>query len=390
MKKKVLIHTLFYENYNYGGILQAYALYHKLSEMGYSCEELNYNRIITGKVKKILCRGWRILEIAREPIYNIKMRKQRKIQEQQRQLYISKMKCDLLKEVFSCFMEKEFISTKVYTGATIKELSVYDYYIVGGDQVWNPQWTDINFFFGNVYGRKKIGYSCSAGKDHFTKHEKKKILKLIKNMDVVSVREHNFSELLSEEGINNQVIADPVYLMTRDEWSEFSNDCYQLPEKYIFAYLLGEDEERRKIIKNFAKQNNMKIVSIPHVFRRYNIADEDFADVEINDAGPKEFVSLIKNADFVVTDSFHGTAFSLIFEKQFLNFSRFRSNDKRSLNVRLINILKEYGIEDRHIELFELEKVETNKLKEIDYIQLINITQRKRKEAIDFLRESLL
>lgn len=380
-----MIHTLFYDNYNYGAMLQAYGLYHTLESMGMVCVELNYTGQVSNKRKKIFYRGYRILEIMHAPISYIRKKKNASILQRQRERYISETG-DPLKKMFDLFMEKEFHSTKLYSPDSIGTLSGYDFYVAGGDQVWNPDWTEGNYFFAGVSDGKKIGYSCSAGKDFFTKRDKNKIYKLAKNMDVISVREKNFSELLTEGNIKNQIIADPVFLMTKEEWGDFANDKYDLPEKYIFAYILGNDEESRVKVKTFAENNDLPIVSIPHVLRYYIEADEDFADIKIYDSGPREFVSLVKNAAFVLTDSFHGTAFSLLFEKQFLNFCRC---DRRSLNARLENVVKEYGLKNRLISVNELEHIEISNLEPISYNICQKITEMKRSKAIAFLKDTL-
>lgn len=388
MKKKILIHTLFYQNYNYGGILQAYALYSKLSSLGYDCEELNYDRNVTGKIKKIIYRGYRLWEIIREPIYYKKSKQRAAMQNCARKRYISEYN-DELRKVFEVFMTSEFKTTKVFHPDDFNKIHGYDYYIAGGDQVWNPDWTDKNFFFYKLRDGKKIGYSCSAGKNKFTSSDRRKIVKYAKKMDAITVRENNFSKMLLDNNISNRVIADPVFLLNESEWNDFSNDKYDLPEHYLFAYLLGDDVQRREAIKKFAKLNNLKIVSIPHVFRYYIEEDEQFADIKIRDAGPKEFVALIRNADFVVTDSFHGTAFSIIFEKQFLNFSRFKADDKRSLNARLKNINEEYGLMERMVNINGLETVQINSLNKIDYNECRKITEKKRTDAFTFIDEAL-
>lgn len=177
--------------------------------------------------------------------------------------------------------------------------------------------------------------------------------------------------------------------MQQEEWNEFANHKYALPEHYVFAYLLGEDVERRVMIKKFAKRNNLKIVAIPHVCRCYIEADEDFADVKIRDAGPREFVSLVKNADFILTDSFHGTAFAIIFEKQFFNFSRFKAADSSCLNIRLKNINEDFGLERRHIDINTLDRVDLECTDAICYANLNPIALRKKEEGLNFLNSAL-
>lgn len=383
--KKVLIHTLFYENYNYGGILQAYALYHKLEELGYECEELNYTRINQDKLKKIMHILRRIPQIAIDLKGYLRIRK--KISDD-RTKYLEKT-TDSIKYMFDSFMNQEFKSTQLYNLDTFKNIKGYDYYVVGGDQVWNPEWTNENFFFANINDGKKIAYSCSAGKTNFTAEDVRKITRWINNIDVISVRERNFSELLTSNNVNNIEIADPVFLYDKNEWIDFSREVKGLPEHYLFVYILGDDTERRKKIREFADANKLKIVSIPHVLRYYIEADENFADVSVDKVGPREFVYLINNADYVMTDSFHGTAFSLILEKQFLNFSRFDDGDKKCLNARLSNVLEEYSLTERMIKLSQIPFIDIKNVEKIDYSTYSKVTYEKRRKALDFLETNL-
>lgn len=388
--KKILILTLFYQNYNYGGILQAYALYHRLEQMGFECEELNYSQSVSGIIQKVWKRGFRIIEIAKDPRYFLEQKKKSQIQQQCYEKYIETSKGDVIKNVFESFMKSEFLSTSVYTPLTIGQLEQkYDAYIVGGDQVWNPEWMDKNYFLRFVKQGNKVAYSCSAGKSRFSSYDKKKILKYIDDFDVVSVRENNFSQLLDDNKVKHELVADPVFLLTKEEWEKFSGGTPLVKGKYMFVYLLGEDEMRRKQIKQFSIQNDLKIAFIPHVYRRFNEYDEGFADYEIRDAGPREFVNLLSNASFVMTDSFHGTAFSILMERQFINFSRFEENDIRDLNVRLQSVLMDYSLESRMKTPKDLGTFRVTDIEEIDYERISLITMDKRDKAIAFLKGSL-
>ena len=371
--------------------MQAYALYKKIEDMGFNCEELNYTQIITNKLLKLVYRFHRIFEILSDLGYETEMKKSLSNDGILHEEYLKMSNGDVLKYKFDLFIQNNFKTTKLYNPSNIRRIDKdYDFYITGGDQVWNPDWTDSNYFLKFAKQGRKIAYSCSAGKDNFSYNDKKKIKKYIKNLDVISVREKNFSEMLNKESIENKIIADPVFLFDKKFWEDFSDNIEYTNEKYIFAYLLGNDKERRDQIKIFAKKNNLKIVSIPNVFRKYNKFDDDFADIKVSNAGPREFVSLIKNSEFVMTDSFHGTSFSIIFEKQFLNFSRFSSNDTRSLNVRLKNVLFEYDLQNRMVDVSNISKISLDDIGKIDYNKCRIVTDNKREKAIEFLKENLL
>ena len=384
---KILIHTLFYQNYNFGGILQAYALYNFLRNLGCSCTELNYTLELCGIWEKLKYRKQNIFFLISRFVKNKYHKKKACVL---REKYISYYQGDYLKEKFDQFMKDNFDSTVVFNPVNIVDLEKqFDCYIVGGDQVWNPDWTDNNFFLSYASKGKKIAFSCSAGKNHFTKNEKKKLLKNISNLDVISVREQNLSNLLNQNGILNQVIADPVFLFAREEWIKFSSFCHHIDTPYVFVYLLGRDKKCREDIICFARRNHLKIVAIPHVWREYNKADEDFADLEILNAGPKEFISLINNAEFILTDSFHGTAFSIILEKQFLSFSRFKNNDKRDLSIRQYSLLNEYNLLSRMIYTEQLKSTKISELEMINYDVKKKVTWAKRENAICFLKANL-
>lgn len=384
----ILINTLFYQNYNYGGILQAFALYHKLEELKYNVIELNYTRTYDDSIKRNLNRGFSLLKRVIHPQEFFAACKNHHVIHENVVKYNKMYPDDPIKSVFDKFMDDEFKSTRLYHPDTINKLPPFDAYIIGGDQMWNPLWFDENYFLKFAKG-KKIAYSCSIGKDNLTYKEKKKLRYWISTLDYVSTRENNVYKWINNEGIDCKLIADPVFLLTADEWRQFSCNVdkkFLLKEPYIFAYLLGQDRNRRDAIKEFASKNRMRIVSIPHVWRRYNEFDDNFADYSFMNVGPKEFVMLISRASFVMTDSFHGTAFSIIFNKSFYNFSRFRNNDKNSLNSRLKSVLKEYELENRMIDVEAIPKLE---IKEINYSEVNQIIKRKRETATRYIIESL-
>ncbi len=384
----ILVTTLFYQNYNYGGILQAYALYHKLQEMGNNVTELNYLSTEANSLKKSISRIIRLGKAVIHPIDFIESRKKISMKSQASSHYHKRYPDDPLKKIFDEFISQEFVSTPLYHPDTLKDLPSFDCYITGGDQMWNPLWLDKNYFLEFAKCRK-IAYSCSVGKDILTEKEKEKLIKLISGIDYISTREKATCDWLTASGFPCKLIADPVFLLKRQEWEDFcssTDEKYEVKEPYIFAYLLGEDIERRIAIKAFAKKNGFKIVGIPHVWRRFNEADSRFADYSFIDVGPREFIKLLSNASFVMTDSFHGTAFSLIFNKPFYNFSRFANGDKQALNSRLISVLEEYGIQNRMVAVDQISELDATPL---DFEDVNLITTLRREKAISFLTNAL-
>lgn len=218
---KILIHTLFYQNYNYGGILQAYALYSYLTSQGNECIELNYVRGMK-KSEWIARRIKNIPEMISTPqkfINKFKIIKDEKLLWEE---YIKKFPDDPMKKNFDLFMKENFNQTKLYNFKNIDMISEqFDCCITGGDQMWNPMWYDGNFYL-KFSDKKNIAYSCSVGKDILTNGDERKILEGIKNIDRISVRERNIFNWFEQQNVIAELVCDPVFLLSKKEWESFA------------------------------------------------------------------------------------------------------------------------------------------------------------------------
>lgn len=346
---KILIHTLFYQNYNYGGILQAYALYSYLTSQGSECIELNYvrsmkkNEWVIRRIKNI----WEMISAPKKFIKKLKAIKAEKLLSEE---YKKKFPDDPMKKKFDLFMNENFDQTRLYNSQNINVISEqFDCCITGGDQMWNPMWYDENFYL-KFSDKKNVAYSCSAGKDILSEDDEIKILKGIKNIDRISVREKNFLKWLEQHNVEAELVCDPVFLLSKEEWENFAVNDLNINGNYLFAYLLGDDEEERVQARKLADKLCVDLVLIPHVKRRYNKYDDDIADYAPIDIGPKEFIGIIKNASYIVTDSFHGTALSIIFEKKFVSISRFKKDDVNALSNRITSVLELFDLTDRFVD----------------------------------------
>ena len=125
-----------------------------------------------------------------------------------------------------------------------------------------------------------------------------------------------------------------------------------IKEKYIFCYFLGNNPPHRAFANRFKEKTGYKLVALQHLDELV-LSDIPFADIKPFNVGPAEFVNLIANAEYVLTDSFHGTIFSLLFKKQFFTFSRFESADKASTNSRIVSLLDIVGVKGRYIKASE-------------------------------------
>ena len=182
------------------------------------------------------------------------------------------------------------------------------------------------------------------------------------------------------------MVCDPTLLFNKEEWMSIQKEERLIKDKYIFCYFLGKTIEYRKFAERLKEKTGYKIVSLNHLDEYVKYSDQ-FADEAPFDIGPSEFLNLIRNAEFVCTDSFHGTVFSLINQKKFFVFRRYQSKSKVSTNSRLDSLLKIVNLSDRMLN--GNEDVEEWMKKEIDYQVVSNKLEEFREDSKAFLRGAL-
>jgi hypothetical protein len=149
-------------------------------------------------------------------------------------------------------------------------------------------------------------------------------------LDYISVRESSGIQLLNEIGINTaEQVLDPVFLLDANHWETIKKDSY-FTDRYILVYDFDENQAIKEYAIQYAKKHNLKI---------YTIFKNRYGDKDFYDDGPEGFLSLILHADFIVSNSFHATAFSIIFEKPFAVFDR-----KERINARIHNLIELFGL----------------------------------------------
>lgn len=335
MNKNVAILTLYYNSKNYGGILQAYALQKKLSELCYNAKQISYVmetgyknptrfRLILRPLKKIynkICfKKWNSLRIPYEQkIYDFAYK---------------------------------IPHTKVVTAKTIATLTEeYKIFICGSDQIWNPVGWQPTFFLDflpkDCY---KISYAASVARDYLTEDELQYAYNYIKNFSAVSVREERTAEIFKDFNpqIDIQVMPDPTLLLTIDDWDKETIAPF-VEQPYVFGYFLGNDIAHREQAIKFAKNNGLKLVLIPYMRKDMFKWDLDHKEFMKEGIGIREFLTLIKYANIILTDSFHGTVFSIIFRKAFLVINRFSDNDVNSMNSRIETLLLQMKLMQRYV-----------------------------------------
>lgn len=217
----------------------------------------------------------------------------------------------------------------------------YSDVLLGSDQLWLPvnvvaDYYTLNWVPNNI---NKISYSTSFGVGNIPEKYNSLYEKYLKRINYLSVREKSGVDIIKNiTNLDAELVCDPTILLTKEEWDEVTTKDRIIKDKYILCYFLGNNIEHRKFVERLKEKTGYKIVSLNHGDEYVKYSDI-FCDIAPYDIGPKEWINLIKNSEIVCTDSFHGTAFSLIYNKLFFNFRRYSSNSKASTNSRLDSLL---------------------------------------------------
>lgn len=255
----------------------------------------------------------------------------------------------------------------------------YDVVIAGSDQIWNIELTggyDEVFSLELFENAKKISYASSIGKESLITGNKEIYTKILSGLDNISVREESTKELLSElTNKNIKVNLDPTLLLTKEEWEKYTLKN-TINSKYIFSYFVAVTQDNYDALKYFSDKLNMPVLSYSENPKEKNILKNCYSD------GPFEFITNIKNANYIFTSSFHGVVFSILFNKQFICMI-----PKEKAN-RIINLLDKLNLSDRIIKnIDDLEKFDYNK--KIDYSQVNKSLNKLREESIEWINEAI-
>lgn len=258
-----------------------------------------------------------------------------------------------------------------------KTIGLFDCYIVGSDQVWNFDiiGNDFNFLLDIEQNRskiKKMSYAASIGKTELSDSEKKIFYKYLSDFDSISVRESSAQLLLNDIQIESEVVLDPTLLLTENEWIDALNIIPNKDEKFILVYTLEDNVLIKKAVDFYKKE--LGIIKVTYVSSSINLHKLS------NTYSPKEFISLFKDASFVITNSFHGTAFAVNFNKQFVTVPH------KTRGSRMIDFLNLVDLKNQVLtEQVDLREITT----EIDYTKVNKILNLQRDKSMQFLQNTL-
>ena len=334
MEKKVRILTR-RAGYNFGSSLQAYAMQQIVRNAGYDNLVVDYDEYhhnIRWKIRPFIEDvSYQILRIL--PFLNKKEYTRLYFRDIQRKRF-NQFDHILNKTKGKCRTSKDLH----------REMNDCDAVICGSDQIWSPFLYDSNFYFDFITNPnvKRIAYAPSLGTQDSSLFTEK-MVESIKKFDSISIREQGGVGFIEQRtGKKCKMVLDPTLLLDSTEWDKVKTD-YSIDGEYILCYFLGQKNIPNKFIKTLKEHTGLQVVNIQMY---YNI-NKLKADKQLYDIAPSEFLSLLSKANYVCTDSFHGTIFSYIYKKNFFVFDRFKSNDIINQNSRIDNLLKIIDMEYR-------------------------------------------
>ena len=351
---------------NFGSLLQVYATETALKEMGYDVEiidflpeGLSFKRAVWPKQGSVVSKLIKFIPLFACNVYQYRM---------------------------SDTFLKNNLSVSKKRFHNYNELLEYDFqtdiFLSGSDQIWNTQNNNPKEDLGAYYlafakDKPRVAYAGSFGRTSFSDKEKAKMKKWLEKYCAVSVREDTGLDILRELEIEGTHVLDPTFLLTKDEWTEFYlKNRKDLPEKgYVFVYNLNRNKLIEEVATEIHKRTGLRIINFADTFEFIRGAKNTLFNT------PVDFLGCLINADYVITDSFHGTSFSLNLEKQFITVAA------PKYNSRIESVLKMMNCGDRLINSLDgaMELCERN----IDYNLVTPVLNMHRERSAGFLEDAL-
>ena len=370
MSKKIGLMT-WYKYCNFGTALQSSAIYHVVKGLGYQPSMINYFRERRYVDKDEMSRSG----VVRKGFNKVM------------QLLTSKTDISNKRELlFADYIKRNTSETSVCN--TYSELSAlndeFDAFVCGSDQIWSPLCFDDKYFLSFVNdSRKMVAYAPSIGSSHIANEEIKFRMKdLLERFCNISVREKQGATIISKlTGKKAEVVLDPTMLLTSKDWDSIINSStITIKDDYIICYYLGDYKRYTKWVNKLSEKLQMPAYVIP-IF-----GNQDGQHIPF-EVGPDEFVSLIKNAKYVCTDSYHGMLFAINYNIPFSVFSRFEENDPKNQNSRIYSLLELLSLEKRLVNLKWLPEKEL--IDTIDFSSVNAKISKWRRHSLEYLSDEL-
>lgn len=379
-----------YFQHNYGSMLQALATQMALDKLGYENETIDISGF-NGEIKKAKMLYFAKASLTSDILLsklgmatNVLRRKLSKGAYKENSIIRNKKFDDFYKDHFRL---SEKYSSKADLSNKCKEK--YSAVLVGSDQLWLPGNIAGDYYTLNFVPKEvnTIAYATSFGQSALPSDSAKKATVFLKKIRHIGVREESGQKLVKELAERSvPVVCDPTLLFTGDEWMSIQKEEAKIIEPYILCYFLGNNPPHREFAKRLKEKTGCKIVALTHL-DEYVKSDEGYADYTPYDVDPADFLNLIRNAQYVCTDSFHCSLFSMLYKKEFFTFKRYARKTKSSTNSRLDTLFNLAGVKGRVLNGDE--DVQKCLDMNIDYEKVQKNLQKIREESYQYLITAL-
>lgn len=384
---KIALVTCYFQP-NYGSQLQAYATQMAFDKLGLDNETICIDGLKTeinkAKYRYFLSRIF-VPQTVKDKFRTIQMVWNRKTNK--------KYDADIKERwgMFADFANTMFHVSRRYNSKSEIAADAHNYcaFVVGSDQLWLPSNIAADYYTLNFVPEDicKISLATSFGISHLPKKQGDLAAKFLKRIDFVSVREDTGKKLVKELADRDvPVVCDPTLMFTANDWNKIVPSERFYSEKYIFCYFLGNNPEQRDFVKKYAMKTGCKIVDMQHC-EEFIKCDVGFADYSPYNVGPKEFIQLIRDSEYVFTDSFHCSVFSMLYSRKFFVFRRFNNEGVASTNSRIYSLMSLVHQEQRLLRATE--NIDECIAMNIDYTQVHADINSLRKFTWDWLQNAL-
>lgn len=363
MKKTATVTWITYRNL--GTCLQAYALQKAIQALGHENAVIDDARIVRSVPRK----RFSLLRMLRSIPWLCPKRTEftRRIADVESE--IARFK-SLMMNVDSSWTDLDELGRK------------YDAFIAGSDQIWSPYVPFNPYYYLSFTSAPKIAYAPSFGSESYPEAMVSAVKPLLQSFSHLSVREKAGQSILKERfGLDSRLVCDPTMLLGVEEWDRISRKI-QVFRPYVLLYLLTYNASYVDCVRQYCRKMNLELKVVVTNHDMIGVGDDLYC-------GPREFLSYVKAASICFTDSFHGTIFSLLFQKEFVTFKRFRPGSAGSQNSRVENLLCELGLESRLLSEESLSGASSGCFPQVDYSQVNVKIARLREESLQYLERSL-
>lgn len=350
--------------FNYGNMLQKFALHHTLKNF------TEFTEVLWLDAPKLFS------EVLNTNTAQCVLKKERKQDKDYMELFYRR---EAVRQSKFKDFENLYVKTRFNFPYLEDIADEYDFFVVGSDQVWNPKWLAPYIFLEFVPRKKKIAYAASIGNPTIPDEKKELFRRGISDFNYVSVREEEAVKIINElTGQTPIVLLDPVFLLNKEEWLSVAQKPTWFKEKYQRGYVLTY--YLRKLpppaVKTLAKELDLPIINLldPQNFNHFTV-------------GPSELIWLFAHASFIFTNSFHGISFSILFKQPFFNHEIGNDPLGTSMSNRIVSLLELFGLSDRR--LLEEKILTAKEALTIDFSRRDEVLPLERMKAFNFLSEAL-